>query len=59
MTQPEPLRPKSTETDREKARLRAAIVRQRLRLATDALAAAHLLLGLNSSQSSVGRQERK
>ena len=43
---------------RERARLRRANVSQRLRLATDALAAADLLLGLNLSVGSVGRCER-
>jgi hypothetical protein len=41
----------------ETAETRAAEVRRRLRLATDALAVAHLLLGMNHSLRSVGRRE--
>ena len=40
------------------ARIRAATVRRQLLLATDALAAAHLLLGIHRSLSQVG-VERK
>lgn len=41
----------------ETAETRAAEVRRRLRLATDALAVAHLLLGMNQSVLAVGRRE--
>ena len=44
---------------REKVHRRAAHVRQRLRLATDALAAADLLLGVNFSIGAIGRKETK
>jgi len=39
------------------ARLRAAAVRARLHLATDALAAAHLLLGMHAVQRAADRRE--
>ena len=38
------------------ARVRAATVRRRVLLATDVLAAADLLLGINASLRSVGRE---
>ena len=44
---------------REKARARRAIVRTQITKASDALAAADLLLGLNFSISAVGRPERE
>lgn len=43
---------------RKQAALRTAACRQRLRLATDALAAADLLLGMNFSLGSCGKERR-
>jgi 4'-phosphopantetheinyl transferase EntD len=43
----------------EKLRRRTEHVRQRLCLATDALAAADLLLGVNLSLGAVGRKEKE
>lgn len=60
MSQPRPTTiPLDAPKRREKVRLRAAHVRQRLNLATDALAAADLLLGVNYSVAAVGRKESK
>lgn len=44
---------------REKARKRRAVVHSQIRQASDALAAADLLLGLNFSISAVGREGRE
>ena len=52
--------PREAELERRKqARLRAAACRTRLRLASDALAAVDLLLGVNHSIASVGREHSK
>ena len=47
------------EARREKARKRRAVVHSQITKASDALAAADLLLGMNFSISAVGRQERE
>ena len=51
--------PEEQESRRLKVRVREATVREEVRLATDALAAADLLLGLNFSISALGREPRK
>ena len=62
MSSPEtqsPLQQDARPADDGRARARAAACKDRLRLASDALAAADLLLGLNFSVRSCGESEGK
>jgi hypothetical protein len=51
--------PEEIEARRQKARTRRAVVHHEIRLATDALAAADLLLGMNFSIGAVGREKAR